>query len=40
MRNGFAEVDRGFAEIRGRLDTTAAGIEQIARMLERAQGER
>ena len=39
MRNGFAEVDRGFAEIRGRLDATAAGIEQIARMLERGRGD-
>jgi methyl-accepting chemotaxis protein len=36
VRNGFAEVDRGFIEIRGRLDATAAGIEQIATMLERA----
>jgi hypothetical protein len=35
VRNGFAEVDRGFIEIRGRLDATAAGIEQIATMLER-----
>jgi hypothetical protein len=33
-------VDRGFIEIRGRLDATAAGIEQIARMLERGQGDR
>ena len=40
MRNGFAEVDRGFIEMRGRLDATAAGIEQIARMLERDQGDR
>jgi methyl-accepting chemotaxis protein len=40
MRNGFAEVDRGFIEMRGRLDATAAGIEQIARMLERGQGDR
>jgi methyl-accepting chemotaxis protein len=40
MRNGFAEVDRGFIEIRGRLDATATGIEQIARMLERGQGDR
>jgi hypothetical protein len=35
MRSGFAEVDRGFAEMRGRLDAAAAGIEQIARLLER-----
>jgi hypothetical protein len=40
MRNGFAEVDRGFIEMRGRLDATAAGIEQIAQMLERGDGER
>jgi methyl-accepting chemotaxis protein len=40
MHRGFAEVDRGFIEIRGRLDATAAGIEQIARMLERGQGDR
>jgi methyl-accepting chemotaxis protein len=40
VRNGFAAVDRGFIEIRGRLDATAAGIEQIARMLERGQGDR
>jgi methyl-accepting chemotaxis protein len=40
MRNGFAEVDRGFIEIRGRLDATAAGIEQIARLLERGDGNR
>jgi hypothetical protein len=40
MHNGFAAADRGFAEIRGRLDATAAGIEQIARMLERGQGDR
>ncbi len=30
---GFARVDRGFAEIRGRLDQTAAGQQQIADML-------
>ncbi|QYN37627.1 permease [Pseudonocardia sp. DSM 110487] len=40
MRNGFGEVDRGFNEMCGRLDATAAGIEQIARMLERGEGER
>ena len=37
MRRGFAEVDRGFAEMRGRLDATAAGIEQIATMLGRGE---
>jgi chromosome segregation ATPase len=33
-------VNNGFAEMRGRLDATAAGIEQIARLLERGQGDR
>ncbi len=40
VRDGFAAVDGGFIEIRGRLDATAAGIEQIARLLERGQGDR
>jgi uncharacterized protein YceH (UPF0502 family) len=35
MNEGFAEMDRGFAEVRGRLDATAAGLEQIVRLLER-----
>jgi chromosome segregation ATPase len=39
-RNGFAAADRGFIEIRGRLDATAAGLEHIARLLERGQGDR
>jgi methyl-accepting chemotaxis protein len=39
MRSGFAEVDRGFVEMCGRLDATAAGIEQIANMLGRQGGE-
>ena len=33
MDQGFAEVDRGFTEIRGRLDATAAGQQQIADLL-------
>jgi hypothetical protein len=37
MRRGFAEVDRVFIDIRGRLDATAAGIEQIANMLGRGE---
>jgi uncharacterized protein YceH (UPF0502 family) len=39
MHRGFTAVDHGFAEMRGRLDATAAGIEQIARLLERGQGD-
>jgi hypothetical protein len=31
---GFAEVDRGFTEIRGRLDATAAGQQQIVDLLQ------
>jgi hypothetical protein len=30
---GFDQVDRGFAEVRGRLDGTTAGIEQITALL-------
>jgi phage shock protein A len=37
IRAGFADVDRGFADMRGRLDATAAGIEQIANMLGRGE---
>jgi hypothetical protein len=33
MVEGFARVDQGFTEIRGRLDATAAGQQQIADML-------
>jgi methyl-accepting chemotaxis protein len=40
MRSQFSEVDHGFVEIRGRLDATAAGIGQIAHLLERGQGDR
>lgn len=40
MRSQFTEVDRGFVEIRGRLDATAAGIEQIAHLLDRGHGDR
>jgi chromosome segregation ATPase len=29
----FARVDEGFAEVRGRLDATAAGLQQITGML-------
>jgi predicted nucleic acid-binding Zn-ribbon protein len=35
MESGFAEVDRGFAEVRGRLDATAAGQERIVELLGR-----
>ena len=31
--NGFAQVDRNFAEVRGRLDATAAGQQQIVDLL-------
>ncbi len=31
---GFAEVDRGFAEVRSRLDSTAAGQQQIVTLLD------
>lgn len=33
--DGFTAVDNGFAEIRGRLDATATGQEQIAALLNR-----
>lgn len=33
MRAGFAETGRGFAEMRGRLDQTAAGYQHIAELL-------
>ncbi len=32
---GFAETARGFAEMRGRLDQTAAGMQQIVDLLSR-----
>lgn len=31
--DGFAQVDRGFAEMRGKLDATAAGQQQIVHLL-------
>jgi hypothetical protein len=33
VNDGFAQVDRGFAEMRGRLDATAAGLDQITSLL-------
>jgi hypothetical protein len=33
VNDGFAQVDRGFAEMRGRLDATAAGLDQITGLL-------
>jgi hypothetical protein len=33
MNSRFAEVDKGFAEIRGRLDAAAAGQQQIVGLL-------
>jgi chromosome segregation ATPase len=33
-----AKVDRGFAEMRGRLDGTAAGLARIVELLERRDG--
>jgi hypothetical protein len=33
VENGFAEVDRGFMEVHGRLDATAAGQQQVVGML-------
>lgn len=38
--DGVAQVDRGFAEVRGRLDGTAAGIEQITGLLHTLIGQR
>jgi DNA repair ATPase RecN len=35
LDNGFTTVDNGFTEIRGRLDATAAGQQQIAELLNR-----
>ena len=35
VRTGFAETRRGFAEIRGRLDQTAAGYQTIVELLTR-----
>ena len=31
--DGFVEVDRGFAEMRGRIDATAAGLSHITGLL-------
>lgn len=33
VNDGFAQVDRGFVEMRGRLDATAAGLDQITGLL-------
>jgi hypothetical protein len=33
--NGFAQIDRNFADVRGRLDATAAGQQQIVDLLTR-----
>src|SRR5262249_19124052 len=33
MNNRFAAVDDGFAEMRGKFDATATGLEQIANLL-------
>jgi hypothetical protein len=33
VNDGFVQVDRGFAEMRGRLDLTAAGLDQITGLL-------
>jgi hypothetical protein len=33
VNDGFAKVDRGFAEMRGRLDATAVGLDQITGLL-------
>ena len=33
VNDGFAQVDRGFAEMRGRLDATAAGLSHITGLL-------
>ncbi|OLT15819.1 hypothetical protein BJF78_15675 [Pseudonocardia sp. CNS-139] len=35
VENGFAQVDDNFAEVRGRLDATAAGQQQIVDLLTR-----
>jgi hypothetical protein len=34
MNRRFGEVDRGFTEMRGRFDATAAGQQQIVDMLQ------
>ena len=40
MEEGFARVDDGFVEIRGRLDGTAAGLQQIVDLLQAMAGSR
>lgn len=40
VNEGFARVDNGFIEVRGKLDTTAAGQQQIVTLLERLITER
>ncbi|MGH3693058.1 MAG: hypothetical protein ACRDRX_03495 [Pseudonocardiaceae bacterium] len=39
VNDGFAQVDGGFAEMRGRLDTTAAGFDQITSLLNKLIGQ-
>jgi hypothetical protein len=38
MDQGFAKVDRGFTELRGKLDATAAGQQQIVDLLQSISG--
>jgi uncharacterized protein YceH (UPF0502 family) len=33
LTDGFARMDNGFAEVRGRMDATAAGLDQITGLL-------
>lgn len=35
MNDRFAQVDRGFAEMRGKLDAAAAGQQHIVELLNR-----
>ena len=35
VRTGFAETRRGFAEMRGKLDQTAAGHQNLVELLKR-----
>jgi hypothetical protein len=39
MDQGFAKVDRGFTEIRGKLDATATGQQQIVDLLQSFTGD-
>jgi hypothetical protein len=40
MRGGLSEMRSGFTEVRGRMDATAAGLDQIAGLLNTLIGQR